>query len=97
MQNNVETTMSAPELKDYCALSSLDDFEVRQPSSIILTTATVHFKTGQRDKMNKTIPKLSKDVNLSQGMANGFRNTSRSKSFHARTSVNAERGSDIEY
>ena len=92
----LKRSMSAPTLKEYCGLSSLDDFEVRQPSSIILTTATVHFETNQRDKMKKTIPKFSKDVNLSRGAANGFRNTSRSQSFHAGTSVIAKSCLDIE-
>ena len=87
----LKRSMSAPTLEEYCGLSSLDDFKVRQPSSIILTTATVHFQTGQRDKMNKAKTKLSKDVNLSQFAENGFRNTSRSKSFHARTSVIAKK------
>ena len=76
----LKRSMSAPTLRECYSVSSLDEPKLRQPSSIITTTATIHVQTGQRDKMKKTIPKLPKDVNLSQGTANNVCNTPRSKS-----------------
>ena len=76
----LKRSMSAPMLKECCSVSSIDELELRQPSSIIVTTATINVQTGQRDKMKKTIPKLPKDVNLTQAMPNCVCDTSRSKS-----------------
>ena len=74
--------MSAPMLTERCSPRSLDDFQLRQPSHVMLANATIH-----ADKIKKTIPKLPKDMNLSQGTTNLDRNTSRIKSFHGRPSV----------
>ena len=74
--------MSAPMLTERCSVSSLDNLHLRRPSHIMLTNAAIHAV-----KIKKNIPKLPKDMNLSQGTTNLDRNTSRTKSFHGRPSV----------
>ena len=89
----IKRSVSALALKPCLGRISFEEFRLQHPSSVVSTKAIIHTASGQRNKMKKSRFRLPKVApNVCRGTANFVRNTLRSKSYEARTSLKLVNG-----